>query len=295
MDGILLINKEQGCTSFDVVAKLRGILKTRKIGHTGTLDPMAEGLLVVLVGSATPLCDILLDDKKVYEASFSLGIKTDTEDIWGNVTEKREALVNEQQLRSALEHFTGEIMQIPPMYSAIKIGGKKLCDLAREGKEIERAPRKIRVDSIELLSYDETKKEGSLKIACRKGTYIRTLIKDIGDFVGSGGTMTGLKRLYSNGFSLENAITISQAEALAAEGLIESRLIAVCDAFKEGFVDIEAGSWQAGMIENGVKLKREKMGNPPDGFYRIWHKGKFLCACQYEENRPNLKMIFKGK
>lgn len=294
MDGILLIKKEQNFTSFDVVAKLRGILKTKKIGHTGTLDPMATGLLVTLIGNATPLCDILPDDKKVYKAAFKLGIKTDTEDIWGNVTEEREAFVSEQQIREALPHFTGEIMQVPPMYSAIKVGGKKLCDLAREGKEIERTPRQIKIDSIELLSYDEELEEGSMVIECRKGTYIRTLIKDIGDFLGSGATMTALERLDSNGFSIEDAYTLEEVEDLVKNGVIDSKLIPAYDAFKE-FKDIEAGVWQAKMIENGVKLSREKLGDLPDGYYRIWHEGKFLCACRYIPNEPNLKMIFKGK
>ena len=294
MDGILLIKKEQNFTSFDVVAKLRGILKTRKIGHTGTLDPMATGLLVTLIGNATPLCDILPDDKKVYRAAFKLGIKTDTEDIWGNITEEKDTSVSEQQLREALPHFTGEIMQIPPMYSAIKIGGKKLCDLAREGREIERTPRPVKIDSIELLSYDESLREGSMVIECRKGTYIRTLIKDIGDFLGSGAAMTALERLNSNGFSIEHAYTLEEVEDLAKDGSIDTKLIPAYDAFKE-FEDIEAGEWQARMIENGVKLKREKMGNPKDGYYRIWHKGKFLCACRYVKDEPNLKMIFKGK
>ena len=294
MDGIILVNKPQNFTSFDVVAKMRGILRTKKIGHTGTLDPMATGLLVVLVGNATPLCDRLPDDKKEYVGGFKLGVKTDTEDIWGKVTEEKESHVKEKDILNALPHFTGEILQVPPMYSAIKIGGKKLCDLAREGIEVEREGRPIKIDEIELLSFDEEKQEGLLRIACRKGTYIRTLIKDIGDFLGCGATMTSLKRTVSNGFSIEDSFTFEEIEGFMKDGTVEEHMMPAFDAFRE-FPDVEVGPWQAKMIENGVKLNRDKLGNLPDGSYRIWHEGKFLGFIEYLPGEPNLRMIFKGK
>ena len=175
--GILLINKPGGWTSFDVCGKLRGILKTKKIGHTGTLDPMAEGVLPVLVGKAAKAADILPESGKAYIAGFKLGLRTDTQDNTGAVTAQSDKKATPAQVAEALQSFKGSIMQTPPMYSAVKVGGKKLYEYAREGKEIERASREIFIDSLVLKEFDYETQEGALEISCSKGTYVRTLIE----------------------------------------------------------------------------------------------------------------------
>ena len=211
-DGILLVDKEQEWTSFDVVARLRNVLHIKKIGHAGTLDPMATGLLIVLVGrSATKQCEKIMGHEKEYVATMLLGTVTDTQDIWGNVIGGSEAsadLVSDEQLNDALERFRGETDQIPPMYSAIKIKGQKLCDVARRGEEIEREPRHINILSLELLSREG--REVHLRIRCSPGTYIRTLCNDIGEVLGCGACMSALRRIRIGNFSIDDSHRISE-------------------------------------------------------------------------------------
>ena len=190
--GILNVYKEAGCTSHDVVARLRGICKQKKIGHTGTLDPDAVGVLPVCLGNATKLSDMLTDRQKEYVADFRLGVTTDTQDISGRILEEREVLVSPSQVREAVFSFLGDSLQVPPMYSALKVGGKKLCDLARAGREVERRPRPVTIYSIELLREEHP--DYTIRVSCSKGTYIRTLCHDVGELLGCGGVMTGLKR-----------------------------------------------------------------------------------------------------
>ena len=192
MNGIILIDKPQGWTSHDVVAKLRGILHERRIGHSGTLDPLATGLLVVFVGRATRAVEFAEADSKEYIAGLRLGLSTDTQDISGNVISECSDLPDEEAVYRAVNGFVGDIEQIPPMYSAVKIGGKKLYELARKGQSVERTPRKITVSSIEIIG-----REGGdylLKIACSKGTYVRTLCNDIGASLGCGACMSSLRK-----------------------------------------------------------------------------------------------------
>ena len=208
MDGIINICKEKGYTSFDVVAILRGILHEKKIGHCGTLDPDAEGVLVVCTGHATKLVDLLTAHEKTYEAVLRLGITTDTQDIGGEILRKCDVSVGEEDIIAVAQSFTGEIEQLPPMYSAVKVNGKKLCDYARAGKKAERKPRKVYIreiviDRIELPDVYMT-------VSCSKGTYIRTLCDDIGNRLGCGGTMASLKRIRSGAFSIEDARTLDQ-------------------------------------------------------------------------------------
>ena len=235
MNGILNVYKERGFTSHDVVAKLRGITKQRKIGHTGTLDPDAEGVLPVCLGHATKLCDMLTDRDKVYEAGLRLGIVTDTQDITGTVLAEQKSMVTKEALYEAAAHFTGELMQIPPMYSAIKIGGKKLYELARQGREVEREPRPVTIYSLEILSCTENEDghvtDASLRAACSKGTYIRTLCHDIGAYLGCGGCMSSLLRTKAGAFSLKDSLTLAQIQALAQEGGLEEALIPVDTMF----------------------------------------------------------------
>ena len=198
INGILNVYKEPGFTSHDVVAKLRGIIKQKKIGHTGTLDPQATGVLPVCLGKATKLCDMLTDTKKEYRASFCLGLKTDTEDIWGTVTEESEVNVSKKQIEDAVFSFVGEYEQVPPMYSALKVGGKKLYELAREGKVIERKTRPVTIFEINDLRLDLP--DIHMTVVCSKGTYIRSLGRDIGEKLECGACMTALERTAASGF-----------------------------------------------------------------------------------------------
>jgi tRNA pseudouridine55 synthase len=234
-NGVINVYKEKGFTSFDVVAKLRGILHQKKIGHTGTLDPDAEGVLVVCLGSATKLCDILTDKDKSYEATLLLGKTSDTEDSSGNVLSEQEVRVSEQQVREAIMSFVGEYEQVPPMYSAIKVNGKKLYELAREGVSIERTPRPVVVHSIEILSVDLPRVR--MKISCGKGTYIRSLCRDIGERLGCGGLMESLVRDSVNStetgklFTKEASLSLNRIEELVKNHEIENYIMPVDSMF----------------------------------------------------------------
>lgn len=230
MDGIIVVHKEQGFTSFDVVAKLRGILKQKKIGHTGTLDPDATGVLPVCLGCATKLCDMLTDTTKVYEAELLLGVTTDTQDTSGTVLETHSVEVAEEELRKAIESFVGEQKQIPPMYSALKVDGKKLYELAREGKTIERKARDIVIDNIEILEINLPRVR--MIVTCSKGTYIRTLCNDIGDRLGCGGAMASLIRRQTAGFTLKEAKTLDEIEAIMKAGEISDIIKDVDSVFE---------------------------------------------------------------
>ena len=221
MDGILNIYKEKGFTSHDVVAKLRGILKMKKIGHTGTLDPNAVGVLPVCLGKATKVCDLLTDKKKTYEAVLKLGVETDTQDMTGTILIEAEVLADEETIRETVLSFLGAYAQIPPMYSALKVNGRKLYELAREGKVIERRPREVFLYQIEIHSIDMEKKEVCMSVECSKGTYIRTLCHDIGQKLGCGGAMSELKRTKVDCFEVSESLTLEQVEKLVKEGKIE--------------------------------------------------------------------------
>lgn len=229
MDGIINVYKEKGYTSHDVVAKLRGILRMKKIGHTGTLDPDAEGVLPVCLGKATKLCDLLTDKTKTYQAVMLLGQETDTQDTTGEVLAQYPVNAMEEEVREAVESFLGPYMQVPPMYSALKVNGKKLYELARAGKEVEREARpveifEIHVDSIELPRVTMT-------VTCSKGTYIRTLCYDIGRKLGCGGCMEHLLRTRVDRFELADSLKLSQIEELRDRGEVENHVIAVDEVF----------------------------------------------------------------
>lgn len=225
MDGIINIYKEAGYTSFDVVAKLRGILRERKIGHTGTLDPQATGVLPVCIGKATKLCELMLDKEKAYEAVMVFGITTDTEDMTGTVLSEQPAFVTEEDLRRAAVRFTGVYGQVPPMYSALKVDGKRLYELAREGKEIERKPRNIEIFENTVVSVKKSEdgylEQAVIRIRCSKGTYIRSLIRDMGEYLGCGACMKALIRTQAGPFRIEEAYTLSDVEAARDEGRLD--------------------------------------------------------------------------
>lgn len=212
VNGIVNVYKEKGFTSFDVVAKMRGIFHQKKIGHTGTLDPDAEGVLPVCLGKATRVCDLLTDKDKVYEAVLLLGQATDTQDITGAVIHQAEVDKSEAEIRKVMEQFVGEQEQIPPMYSALKVNGQKLCDLARKGIEVERKSRKITVFSIDILKMNLP--EVTIRVHCSKGTYIRTLCNDIGEALGCYGCMKSLLRTKVDQFTLDQALTLGEIEQL---------------------------------------------------------------------------------
>lgn len=232
MDGVIVIRKEKGFTSHDVVAKLRGILHMKKIGHTGTLDPDAEGVLPVALGKATRLVDMITDKEKTYEAVMRLGVVTDTQDMSGTVlSQTTELSVTEEELCTVVSSFVGDYMQVPPMYSALKVNGKKLYELAREGKTVERKPRPVRFYEIEIL--DISFPLVRFRVTCSKGTYIRTLCHDIGEKLGCGAAMESLLRTKVGRFTLDDAITLAQTEEAVQEGTIESKILGIEEILAE--------------------------------------------------------------
>lgn len=257
MDGIIVINKPQNFTSFDVVAVMRRLCGQRKIGHTGTLDPMATGVLPLLLGNATRAQDILPDSDKEYVAEFQLGMRTDTLDIWGEVIEKNDVTAVESDILELIPRYTGEISQIPPMYSAVKKDGVRLYDLARKGIEVERDERKVTISELKLLGYDDETHTGQLKIACSKGTYIRTLIDDIGSDLGCGAVMTSLVRTRACGFSLEDSVTLDEVKELSGEGEQPENtenLLYSCEGLFSVYRKISVSDSQAVRFSNGNPL-----------------------------------------
>lgn len=253
MNGVLLVDKPQKFTSFDVIAVIRKLLGQKKIGHTGTLDPNATGVLVVLLGSATKAQDLILNHDKTYIADFRLGITSDTLDIWGKIlSEKKSSLLGEDILK-IIPEFMGEISQIPPMFSAVQKNGKRLYDLARQGIKVERESRRVTVYSLDLLDFDEKTQSGKLKVACSKGTYIRTLIDDIGRKLGVGAVMTGLRRTSACGFDICDCITLDKAKELAENGLLEKKLLSVESLF-ESLRYTAVTNAQAKRFSNGGEL-----------------------------------------
>ena len=226
MNGILCMNKPQDFTSFDVIGKLRGILHMKRLGHTGTLDPMATGVLPILVGTATKACDILPNQDKTYQATVVFGKATDTLDIWGKpLQDYPEQHVTEAALRAILPEFLGDITQLPPMYSAVSVNGKRLYELARKGETVERPTRTVHIDAITLDAFDETQQTATLTVSCGKGTYIRTLLSDIGQRLGGDAVMTALTRTAACGYPLQDCLTFEQVAAAMADGTLEKHLL----------------------------------------------------------------------
>lgn len=256
-NGVLNVYKEKGYTSHDVVAKLRGILRQRRIGHTGTLDPEAEGVLPVCVGTATKLCDMLTDKTKVYRALLVFGMATDTEDMTGTVIQRLPVTSKKEDLLPVLESFLGESEQIPPMYSAIKVEGRKLYELAREGKTVERKGRTIQIASIKLLdvSAEEngTLLEAQIEVTCGKGTYIRSLCRDIGERLGTCACMKSLVRLRSGEFGIEQAMRLSEIEAAVQNQTIGTAITSIESIFASCGRLVTAAEWDR-LLHNGNKL-----------------------------------------
>lgn len=283
MIGILNVYKPKGITSHDVVSFVRRKLKMKRIGHTGTLDPLATGVLPVLVGNATKLSDIIMADEKKYIARVVLGVTTDTDDTTGEVIEKKDVSITEEQLNETIKDFLGEIEQIPPMYSAIKVDGKKLYQLARNGVEIERKPRKITVYSIDIKNFDGASFD--MHVHCSKGTYIRALCRDIGAALGTGACMDGLERTMSGVFTKENSYTFEEIEASVDNGKIEELLIAPDEVLRE-FDAIYATEEYVTKIKNGIRLRPQQLGiekYQEDDIFRIYDNGELLCLLKVKD------------
>lgn len=256
MNGVLLTDKPKGLTSFDVVAQVRRLTGQRKIGHTGTLDPNATGVLPLLLGNATKAQDIIPNRDKEYIADFKLGLTSDTLDIWGNL-KIGQSDVTKSEIEKAIENFRGEISQIPPMYSAVSVNGQRLYSLARQGIEIERKSRNVTVYELTLLSFSEKEQSGRLKVKCSKGTYIRTLIDDIGKSLGAGAVMSALDRTSACGFLKENCLSLEQIKTLSQNGELENRLISTESLF-ENYKILHVTNAQAKRFFNGGALDIER-------------------------------------
>ena len=271
-NGILIIDKPAGWTSMDVCAKIRGILREKRVGHGGTLDPMATGVLPVFVGRATRAVEFAENGRKEYRAGLRLGLVTDTQDVTGTILETRPVTADREDVASALAGFRGDIRQIPPMYSAVKIQGKKLYELARRGKEVERKPRPVTIHELELLEA-ESETDYQFRCLCSKGTYIRTLCHDLGQTLGCGGALYSLRRTMAAGFTLAEAVTL---EDLQEQG--ESLLRPLDSLFVH---------YPALTVRSPGQEKRVRCGNPialpgtADGTYRVYgREGDFLCLSQ---------------
>lgn len=304
VSGVINVYKEAGYTSHDVVAKLRGIFHQKKIGHTGTLDPEAEGVLPVCLGSATRLCDMLADHDKVYEAVLRLGVTTDTQDMTGKILSERPVQVTEEDVRSCIASFEGEQMQIPPMYSALKVGGKKLYELAREGKEVERKARKVHFYQIKVLEMNLPLV--SVSIHCSKGTYIRTLCHDIGERLGCGGCMEKLVRTRVERFELEDARKLRQIEQYVLRQEL-AQIVVPVDRMFEAYPAVYTGEAGDRLVHNGNSfpdsvIKKRVPGandekNEEEKKFRVYDSaGDFVGIFRKKgEMFSTVKMFYKGK
>lgn len=293
MNGILCMNKPQDFTSFDVIGKLRGILHMKRLGHTGTLDPMATGVLPILVGTATKACDILPNQDKTYQATVVFGKATDTLDIWGKpLQDYPEQHVTEAALCAILPEFLGDITQLPPMYSAVSVNGKRLYELARKGETVERPTRTVHIDAITLDAFDETQQTATLTVSCGKGTYIRTLLSDIGQRLGGDAVMTALTRTAACGYPLQDCLTFEQVAAAMADGTLEEHLLPT-DSLFSSYPKLRLNAAQERMFCNGVKLDLNRLRNlqPDQDIYTVYGAtGTFLGTALADRTQQELRI-----
>ena len=294
MDGIINVYKEKGFTSHDVVAKLRGILKMKKIGHTGTLDPQAEGVLPVCLGKATKLCDFITDRTKTYKAVLLLGKVTDTLDVFGRVIEENECNVSAEEIAQIIKSFVGKQEQVPPMYSALKVNGKKLYELAREGKTIERQSRVLEIFSIEISEISLPRV--TFTVTCSKGTYIRSLCDDIGKKAGCGGCMEELTRTRSGNFDINSALKLDEIQALVYAGRIEEHLMKMDSVFND-YSSLAIKKEYNKMLYNGNKMpvesikKYDKQPNPNETVKIYDENGCFIGIYEFIEKEKSYKPV----
>lgn len=294
---MLNIYKEKGYTSHDVVARLRRIVGQKKIGHTGTLDPEAEGVLPVCLGKATKLCDLLTDKDKTYEAVLLLGISTDTQDTTGKILEgKNTADLREEAVREVVLSFEGEYDQIPPMFSALKVGGKKLYELARDGKEVERKPRHVQIYRIRILQIDLPRVR--MEVTCSKGTYIRTLCHDIGEKLGCGGCMESLLRTRVERFGVAESLRISEVEQLMDEGTLQEHMIKVDEMFPD-YQKVYLTPEASAAVRNGNSFRlgdviwiSELSGFQNAERVRVYdEKRNFIAVYEFEKENQLFKIV----
>lgn len=295
MTGILLIDKPAGFTSFDVIAKMRGITKIRKIGHAGTLDPMATGVLPLFFENATKACDIMPNQDKRYRAQFRLGLTTDTQDITGKILTEMKVTAGTADVLAVLERFRGNIQQLPPMYSAIQVNGQRLYDIAREGKTIEREKRPVTIYELELLESDDTTHTYTIDVSCSKGTYIRTVCNDIGEALGCGATLTQLCRTEAAGFALRDCITLQEAQQKADEGTLTKCLLPIESVFAS-LPRITLDERRTQLFQNGVRLDLVRNKIPPiAGSFTVYGEKKgFLGIAHndYDKNELIMEKLF---
>ena len=286
MNGVLNVYKEQGFTSHDVVAKLRGILKTKKIGHTGTLDPDAVGVLPVCIGKATKLCDLITDWGKTYEAVMLLGTTTDTLDISGKIVAQSEVNVSEVDVLKACNEFIGEYEQIPPMYSALKHNGQKLYELARAGQVIERQPRPVTIHSIQIRSTDLPRV--TFDVSCSKGTYIRSLCRDIGEKLGCGAVMEKLVRTEVKGFTIEESLTLDEVEKARDDGTLMQHILTT-DKLMPNIPELHIAEKGVKLLANGNKLSADAFAENKihrDTYVKVFDEnGRFAALYEYSDEK----------
>ena len=289
MTGIICLDKPRDMSSFMAVKRASRILGVKKAGHTGTLDPMATGVLVIMLGHCTRFIELLPEHRKSYTARVKLGITTDTLDITGEISSESLVNVTDEQLLSVAEQFKGEISQVPPMYSALKKDGERLYDLARKGIEIERESRKITIEKLEIYGFDGI--EFSMDVTCSAGTYIRSLCDDIGKSLGCGAVMTELRRTEANGFSIKNAVTLEELEKLVSEEKADSVITSVETALMS-YPEITVTKPQANRFHNGGALGYERLhGNYPMGIYRVYSPEKQLLGLgEIKEEKGDLEV-----
>lgn len=290
MDGILVINKPLGKTSHDMVYFARRLFGIKKIGHTGTLDPDATGVLPICIGRATKTADMLTESDKSYRAELVLGMTTDTLDASGEILTEQPVNVSEAEIEKAIKSFIGEISQIPPMFSAIKKDGKKLYELARRGETVERQPRKVTIYDIKISEIDMQKGSAIIDVDCSKGTYIRTLCDDIGMKLGCGAYMNSLVRTKSAGFDLENAYTVDELLEMKEKGELESAVIPLDTIFK-AYERIDLNNFLAKKAKSGIKIRTKTAVNGRK--YRLYDEnGAFMCISECIDNELVLKKAF---
>ena len=285
MNGIVIVDKPQEWTSQDVTARLRRVFNTRRIGHGGTLDPMATGVLPVFVGRGTRGVEFFEHAEKTYETVLRLGLTTDTEDVWGETLQQREVSFTAGKLEEVLESFRGEILQVPPMYSALKVNGQKLCDLARKGKEVERQPRPITIHELTLLEVTENTLR--LRVRCSKGTYIRTLCKDIGEALGCGGCMQELRRVSAGEYTIEEAVPLQ----VLLEAEDPGQYLRTVDTMFRNYPDVKLTANQEKRCRNGNAFSV----NLAEGTYRAYSQsGEFLMLAKVEDGvMSTIKSFFE--
>lgn len=298
MNGIIVIDKENGYTSFDIVAKMRRICGEKKIGHTGTLDPMATGVLPILIGNATKAQSLLPESDKEYEACFSFGITTDTLDITGKILSQTESNVKLEELEAVLPQFCGDIMQLPPMYSAVSKDGVRLYELARKGLNVERTPRPVTVYKLDLLNFDENLQSAKMFVKCSKGTYIRSICDDIGKALGCGAVMTLLRRVTACGYTLDDAITLEKARELSENGTLEEYLRPT-DSIFACYPSIRVTAAQAVRFKNGggLMLSRTNADSSSKNgeYYRVYSPDDVFLGLGYvnrEKDELSVKKQF---